>query len=158
MADFKVIFERDEQKNGKLSIQTHHYIPGKTLHYKLKVKADNAALIEQNVGGPPDWDIKGREWKSSNFVGVNVLFEFINWDSFTVEATKEGTDTIFDVIELTPEGVPVVSDWFAGVGKLHAQNTSRFSWPAWADWLPVSIMVGPPLPKWLGITWPWYKE
>jgi len=25
------------------------------------------------------------------------------------------------------------------------------------DWFPASPMVGPPLPKWLGLTWPWYK-
>jgi hypothetical protein len=140
MADFKVFFERDEQKNGKLSIQTHHYIPGKTLHYKLKVRADNAVLVTQNVGGEPGWVIKDREWESYNFVGVNVFFEFINWDSFTVEATEGGTDTTFDVIELTADGVPVVSDWFTGVGKLHAQNTSRFSWPAMSG--VVGLVVG----------------
>ena len=26
------------------------------------------------------------------------------------------------------------------------------------DWFPMSPMVGPPLPKFLGIYWPWYKE
>lgn len=25
------------------------------------------------------------------------------------------------------------------------------------DWWPVSPLEGPPLPKWMGITWPWYK-
>ena len=25
------------------------------------------------------------------------------------------------------------------------------------DWFPMSPMAGPPLPQWLGITWPWYK-
>ncbi len=25
------------------------------------------------------------------------------------------------------------------------------------DWLPISPLEGPPLPKWMGITWPWYK-
>lgn len=26
------------------------------------------------------------------------------------------------------------------------------------DWFPTSPTEGPPLPKWLGILWPWYKE
>jgi hypothetical protein len=26
------------------------------------------------------------------------------------------------------------------------------------DWLPMSPMEGPPLPRFLGINWPWYKE
>jgi len=26
------------------------------------------------------------------------------------------------------------------------------------DWFPTSPLVGPPLPKWMGLTWPWYKE
>lgn len=26
------------------------------------------------------------------------------------------------------------------------------------DWFPMSPVVGPPLPKWLGVSWPWYKE
>ena len=26
------------------------------------------------------------------------------------------------------------------------------------NWLPMSPMEGPPLPKFLGIKWPWYKE
>ena len=26
------------------------------------------------------------------------------------------------------------------------------------DWLPTSPLVGPPLPRFLGITWPWYEE
>jgi len=26
------------------------------------------------------------------------------------------------------------------------------------DWLPVSPLIGPPLPKWMGIIWPWHKE
>ena len=25
------------------------------------------------------------------------------------------------------------------------------------DWLPCSPLIGPPLPRFLGITWPWYK-
>lgn len=25
------------------------------------------------------------------------------------------------------------------------------------DWFPMSPLVGPPLPKWLELTWPWYK-
>jgi len=25
------------------------------------------------------------------------------------------------------------------------------------DWLPMPPTVGPPLPQWLGITWPWYR-
>jgi hypothetical protein len=25
------------------------------------------------------------------------------------------------------------------------------------DWFPMSPLVGPPLPKWLALTWPWYK-
>jgi len=25
------------------------------------------------------------------------------------------------------------------------------------DWWPISPLIGPPLPKWMGITWPWYK-
>ncbi len=25
------------------------------------------------------------------------------------------------------------------------------------DWLPISPMEGPPLPKWLGLRWPWYN-
>jgi len=25
------------------------------------------------------------------------------------------------------------------------------------DWLPISPLVGPPLPRFLGISWPWYK-
>jgi len=26
------------------------------------------------------------------------------------------------------------------------------------DWFPMSPLMGPPLPKWMGLTWPWYKE
>jgi hypothetical protein len=26
------------------------------------------------------------------------------------------------------------------------------------EWYPMPLNMGPPLPKWLGITWPWYKE
>jgi len=26
------------------------------------------------------------------------------------------------------------------------------------DWFPMSPLMGPPLPEWLGLTWPWYKE
>lgn len=26
------------------------------------------------------------------------------------------------------------------------------------DWMPTSPLIGPPLPKWMGIEWPWYKE
>lgn len=26
------------------------------------------------------------------------------------------------------------------------------------NWFPQSPLIGPPLPKWMGITWPWYKE
>jgi len=26
------------------------------------------------------------------------------------------------------------------------------------DWFPMSPLIGPPLPKWMGLTWPWYKE
>lgn len=26
------------------------------------------------------------------------------------------------------------------------------------EWLPTPPMIGPPLPIWMGITWPWYKE
>jgi hypothetical protein len=26
------------------------------------------------------------------------------------------------------------------------------------EWFPMPPMMGPPLPKWLGVTWPWYKE
>ncbi len=26
------------------------------------------------------------------------------------------------------------------------------------DWLPQEPQMGPPLPKWLGLTWPWYKK
>lgn len=25
------------------------------------------------------------------------------------------------------------------------------------DWFPMSPLMGPPLPKWLGLKWPWYK-
>lgn len=25
------------------------------------------------------------------------------------------------------------------------------------EWAPASPLVGPPLPKWMGITWPWYE-
>ncbi|MBA7689880.1 hypothetical protein ES703_98399 [subsurface metagenome] len=25
------------------------------------------------------------------------------------------------------------------------------------DWFPTSPLIGPPLPKWLGLTWPWYS-
>ncbi len=27
----------------------------------------------------------------------------------------------------------------------------------WTEWLPESPLTGPPLPKWLGITWPWLE-
>lgn len=26
------------------------------------------------------------------------------------------------------------------------------------EWMPASPMEGPPLPRWLGIFWPWYEE
>lgn len=26
------------------------------------------------------------------------------------------------------------------------------------EWVPMSPLMGPPLPKWMDITWPWYKE
>ena len=26
------------------------------------------------------------------------------------------------------------------------------------DWFPMSPLKGPPFPKWMEITWPWYKE
>lgn len=26
------------------------------------------------------------------------------------------------------------------------------------DWFPMSPLAGPPLPRWMGTTWPWYKK
>ncbi|MBA7714185.1 hypothetical protein ES703_123202 [subsurface metagenome] len=26
------------------------------------------------------------------------------------------------------------------------------------DWMPMSPLIGPPLPRWMQVTWPWYKE
>lgn len=26
------------------------------------------------------------------------------------------------------------------------------------DWFPMSPLVGPPLPRFLGLTWPWYRR
>lgn len=26
------------------------------------------------------------------------------------------------------------------------------------DWFPMSPIMGPPLPKWLALYWPWYQE
>lgn len=51
--------------------------------------------------------------------------------------------------------VAVMSDttYTIAVEPLPVKPASRLE-----EWWPCSPAVGPPLPKWLGVIWPWYKE
>jgi len=105
--------------------------------------------------------VVGQPYKDGVLIGhaSNPIWSDVNVDADTLELhaeTEAGNTGWTHTIYVNGTKVGLIFDGGWAVPKDYIFKTPtelRFE-----DWLPASPMVGPPLPKWLGLTWPWYKE